>query len=470
MPAPPTIHRHPGRIALLAVLLALAGALAAPAAPTAAATGAAAPGRPAAVTGPVPAVRSAVNPVIFVHGQHGSAQQWESQAKRFSSNGYRDDQLYVHEWDTSAATDDHAVESLEHLVDSVRARTGADRVDLLAHSRGTRVAHAYLADPARAAEVAGYVNLDGRSADAPPGGVPTLAIWSSLQPEGSIGGAVNVYEPDAAHTQSATSAESFAHVYAFLRGRPPLTTRVLPEPPDRVRISGRVAHFPQNTGLAGRLELWRLDPATGARRGLLPLRVVRTGADGAFGPLGVDGRGHYELAFVRPGERTNHFYTEPFERSDHFVRLLVSPPGGVADRIDACPGRTALTVVRAKEWWSGTADDDRLSIGGTDVLNPAVSPRLRQILGLFAFDKDCDGQSHLDAALPPFDRVPFLTATDLSLPATAQADGSVAVTQTPRGADGVRETLTVRNWSADRHTVSVQFKDYVDIPSALTGG
>ncbi|HWU06532.1 MAG TPA: hypothetical protein VN520_09145 [Streptomyces sp.] len=438
-----------GRTTLLAVFLALVGTLTALTAPA------------QAVTAP----RTTVNPVIFVHGQEGSAQQWQSQAKRFSSNGYRDDLLYVHEYDTSVATDDHAVAGLEELVDSVRARTGAQKVDVLAHSRGTRVLHTYLSVPERAAEVAKYVNLDGRTAAAQPGGVPTLAIWSSLQPNGSIGGAVNVHEPQAGHTQSATSAESFAHIYAFLRGRPPLTTRVLPEAPASVEIAGRAVHFPQNTGLAGRLEVWRLDPATGARAGLLPQHVLRTGANGAFGPLEVGGRGHYELAFVRSGERTNHFYFEPFERSDRFVRLLVSPPGGVADSVDACTGHTALTIVRAREWRSGTADDDRLRIAGTDVLDPAVSPQLRQILGLFVFDKGCDGVSHLDAALPPFDRIPFLTATDLSLPADPQARGAIPVTQTMRGAGGVSETVAVANWPSDRHTVSLLFKDYVDIPS-----
>ncbi|MFJ3703274.1 MULTISPECIES: hypothetical protein [Streptomyces] len=438
-----------GRTTLLAVFLALVGTFTVLTAPTRAAA----------------APRATVNPVIFVHGQEGSAQQWQSQAKRFSGNGYRDDLLYVHEYDTSVATDDHAIAGLEELVDAVLARTGARQVDLLAHSRGTRVAQAYLSAPERAAEVAKYVNLDGRTAASPPGGVPTLAIWSSLQPNGSIGGALNVHEPQAGHTESATSAESFAHVYTFLRGRPPLTTRVLPEAAASVEIAGRAVHFPQNKGLAGRLEVWRLDPATGARAGLLPERVVRTGEDGAFGPLGVGRRGHYELAFVRPGERTGHFYFEPFERGDRFVRLLVSPPGGVADSIDVCPGQTALTVVRAREWRAGTADDDRLRIAGADVLNPAVSPQLRQILGLFAFDKGCDGVSHLDAALPPFDRVPFLTATDLSLPADERARGTIPVTQTMRGAGRVDETLAVPNWPSDRHTVSLLFKDYVDIPS-----
>lgn len=411
------------------------------------------------------APRATVNPVIFVHGQEGSAQQWQSQAKRFSGNGYRDDLLYVHEYDTSVATDDHAIAGLEELVDAVLARTGARQVDLLAHSRGTRVAQAYLSAPERAAEVAKYVNLDGRTAASPPGGVPTLAIWSSLQPNGSIGGALNVHEPQAGHTESATSAESFAHVYTFLRGRPPLTTRVLPEAAASVEIMRPCRALPAEQGarrtpggVAARPRHRRpRRAAPGARRpdrrgrGLRPARsrptrTLRTG--------------------VRPARRAHRPLLLRTVRARRPLRTSARlAPGGVADSIDVCPGQTALTVVRAREWRAGTADDDRLRIAGADVLNPAVSPQLRQILGLFAFDKGCDGVSHLDAALPPFDRVPFLTATDLSLPADERARGTIPVTQTMRGAGRVDETLAVPNWPSDRHTVSLLFKDYVDIPS-----
>ncbi|MZE80457.1 hypothetical protein [Streptomyces xinghaiensis] len=410
--------------------------------------------------------------MVFVHGHEGSAQQWQSQAKRFSSNGYPDRLLHAFEYNTRVPTDDHAIAELEEFVDGVRSRTGAPRIDVIAHSRGTRVLHRYLSVPERAAEVRKYVNLDGASSAEQPGGVPTLAIWGSAQPNGSIGGAVNVHTTDQGHTETATSARSFAHIHAFLRGRAPATEKVLPEPPGRVEIAGRAVHFPLNSGLAGRLEVWRLDPATGARADRRPRHVVRTGTDGAFGPLDVNGRHTYELVLVRPGERVNHFYPEPFERSDRFVRLLVSAPGGVADRADACPGHTSVTVVRNREWWADTAapDADRLELNGVQVLNPAVSPAFRQILAVFAFDRDCDGASHTEAPLPPFDRIPFLTATDLHLPASPAADGTITVTQTMRGTGGETRTLAVRNWPSDSDTVSVLFKDYADTAFGRTHG
>jgi hypothetical protein len=439
--------RAPGRsLPAALVLLLLAGALAVLSTP-APAHGGPAPERP--------------HPVIFVHGQQGSAQQWQSQAKRFSSNGYRDSLLYAYEYDSSIPTNTHALDGLETFIDEVRRATGSSQVDVVAHSRGTRVLHEYLAVPERAAEVRRYVNADGQSAAAQPGGVPTLALWGSLQPNGSIGGAVNVHLTHLGHTETTVAAESFAHIHRFLRGTEPVTTDVVPEPPGRVRIEGRVQFFPQNTGLAGRLEVWRVDPATGARQGKRPRHRVEVGPDGSFGPLAVHGRHHYELAFVREGERVSHFYTEPFERDDRFVRLLVSPAGGVADLVDACPGHTALTISRQREWWSGTGTDDSLRINGREVLSPVIAPQARQVIAVFAFDKGCDGQSSPDTVVPPFHLLPFLTAVDLHLPATEEAGGTHTVSQAMRGT-GTDRTLAVRDWPSDRHTVSVLFKDYAD--------
>lgn len=398
-------------------------------------------------------------PVIFVHGQQGSAHQWQSTAKRLSANGYADDLLYAYEYDTTVATNDRAVAGLDTFVADVRARTGASTVDIVAHSRGTTVMHAYLATPARAALVRRYVNVDGRSSATLPGGVPTLALWGSLQPGGSIGGATNVRLPHLGHTETATSAESFTHLHRFLRGLPPVTTEVTPEPPGRVGIAGRAVSFPQNSGVVGRLQVWELDARTGVRRGR-PAHDVRTGQDGAFGPLKVNGRKHYELVLLREGEQTYHYYFEPFERSDRFLRLQVSGPGGIADHVDKCPTHTAVTVLRGREWWSDQADNDRLEFDGVNVLDPAVAPRARQVLAAFAFDDGCDRTSALGAALPPFNVLPFLTAVDAYLP--TRPASSIQVTETVRGADGRSRTIAVPNWPSDGHSVTVQFKDYLD--------
>ena len=78
-------------------------------------------------------------PLIFVHGTSGSAQQFETNAMRFVSNGFPQNRIFTLEYSTSLPTNDHAIVALDDLVDRVLARTGASKVNLLGHSRGTLV-------------------------------------------------------------------------------------------------------------------------------------------------------------------------------------------------------------------------------------------------------------------------------------------------------------------------------------------
>ena len=47
------------------------------------------------------------------------------------------------------------------------------------------------------------------------------------------------------------------------------------------------------------------------------------------------------------------------------------------------------------------------------------------------------------------------------MPASPDASGTIAVTETVRGSGGHTETINVPNWPSDQHTVSVYFKDYI---------
>ena len=60
---------------------------------------------------------------MFVHGQFGSAQQFESQAMRFTSNGFPQDLLYAFEYDTSKT--DNPLADLDSFIDEVRRETGS---------------------------------------------------------------------------------------------------------------------------------------------------------------------------------------------------------------------------------------------------------------------------------------------------------------------------------------------------------
>jgi pimeloyl-ACP methyl ester carboxylesterase len=421
-------------------------------------------------------------PIVFVHGNSGSAQQFETQFQRFASNGYPDHLLFAYEYDTSVPDNTAAVAGLEPFVDDVLARTGARQVLLAAHSRGTAVSHAYLADPAHAAEVAKYVNLDGRSAAAPPGGVPTLAEWGEWQspPDpvrgvvGAIGGATNVYNRRLAHTETASSAKVFADVFRFWFGRAPRTTAVVPE--HRIHVSGRVVLFPANVGYAGaRLDVWELD-ATGHRRHHLAGRTVD--ATGDFGPLRVRGHRAHEFAVTREDGSVHHFYQRPFVRDDHFLRLNTGRPGqGLEAYTKHDPRHVNLTVVRSREMWGDQPDSDVLTVGGRNVLTPAVAPRSSpggpngntgEVNALFLTDvgartatgyADPDQRTDLGKGqLFPFDNLTFLAAADVFVPADPRGRGTVVLALHPRGG-GRPDVVAVPAWPSSGHRITVSFPD-----------
>jgi hypothetical protein len=246
-------------------------------------------------------------PAIFVHGQSGSAQQFETNAMRLTSNGFPQNRIFAYEYNTSITTNDAAIADLDGFIADVKQRTGSDQVDVLAHSRGTTVMHSYLSTPERAASVRSYVNFDGRTSDTPPGGVRTLAVWGEGDQTRTIGGAENVYFPSKSHTEVTTSAEAFADVYEFLNDEPAETTNVVPEKPNKVTVKGRALVFPDNTGIdGGTLRVFELDDKTGQRARSKPVYQQAIDAGGNFGPIKVDGRRHYEFELSRAGESTIH--------------------------------------------------------------------------------------------------------------------------------------------------------------------
>jgi pimeloyl-ACP methyl ester carboxylesterase len=401
-------------------------------------------------------------PVIFVHGNSGSAQQFETNAMRLTSNGFPQRRIFAYEYNSLLPSNDLAVANLDGFIASVKRRTGADRVDVLAHSRGTTVMHTYLATPERAASVRRYVNFDGRTSEALPGGVRTLAVWGEGDQTRAIVGARNVYFPGKAHTEVTTSAEAFGEVFEFLRGRQPKTRAVVPERPSEVTVRGRALDFPSNVGIdAGTLRVYVLDGRTGQRARNRPVYRKELDASGRFGPIEVNGRRRYEFAVSQPGATTIHNYPEPFERDDLLYRVLSAPL--LNPFIERSPDHVSLTVTRMREFWGDQASpnaNDRLRINGVNVINAAIAPRVRRVLAVFNFDRNSDGVSDTSAPLAPFNSIGFLTGVDLFIPASPDAGGTIPVRETMRRPHAQTQTTRVPDWPSDRHSVSVYFKDY----------
>ena len=297
---------------------------------------------------------------------------------RLTSNGFPQRFINVLEYDTFTSLDetiDEVHASLDALIERVKAQTGKSRVDVLGHSRGTTVMHEYLASPERAASVRRYVNIDGRTSDSPPGGVKTLAIWAGVrsldpgeEPTREIGGAQNVTIPNQTHVQVATSEESFTPMFRFLVGEKPETDEIK-KGKREVKIAGRAVIFPQNTGVpAGtQLEVWRLKPATGERKGNQPVEAPDLAADGSWGPLKLLRDKRYEFALTRLDGVVHHVYPEPFRRNDRLVRLLSSVPGeGIELLLEPNDANSGMVITRYKEFWGdhGGGRNDVLTVEG----------------------------------------------------------------------------------------------------------
>lgn len=419
----------------------------------------------------VPKADYSLRPMIFVHGFAGSGNQFESQAMRFTSNFYPHEYICVYEYDTSFTinTMEDVFDGIDALIADIQTKTGFEKVDVLGHSLGTTIMHGYLANPTRAANVAHYVNIDGRTADSPPGGVPTLAIWAGTgTPDREIVGAINVTVPNQTHVQVATSKESFVEMYQFFTGGEPLTDFIIPDPPGEVRLAGRVLYFPLNIGLPNTtLEIWKIDAATGARTKKKPMTTINLGSDGSFGPIKAIGGESYEFTAIQEGIQgtlTHHFYFEPFIRSDYLIRLLSSPRGtGISAYLDTGDNHTNLIIQRNKEFWGDQgAEDDAILINGVNILNPDTCPFSKRVIAMFLFDRSADGISHL-LWMDPFFTFPgtaFMSGVDLYIPAAMPPDDSIQVMVIPRGDISNPQIINIPNWASSDHTVSTPFNDY----------
>ncbi|MDH4366978.1 MAG: carboxylesterase family protein, partial [Dehalococcoidia bacterium] len=446
------------KIGILCAALVLALALAVPSAAYGADGGPFTPGPP-----------PNVKPIVFVHGGAGSAQQFESQSMRFASNGWPVDMLFAFEYDSTFVTQNFTtvVGRLYLFIQSVLAQTGADKVYLMGHSLGTFVSQTYLSVPPYAAKVAKYVNIDGGTAAALPGGVPTLAIWAELRGSGEVNpprtivGATNVLLAGQFHVQSATSPESFAAMFEFFTCEPPATTDIIPQPPGEVELAGRAVFFPANMGVGdASVEIWEVDAATGARKYEEPeatYTVSGTGYyDGTWGPFEANGMKHYEMVLIREGFRAHHFYFEPFMRSDYFVRLQTSPPGGIGEHMDRSDYHSNIVVTRQCDW----RDEDVLEINDVSML-PAIGGIAKNLIGLFIYDEHSDQVSNLTQPIPYYHAITFMSGIDFYMPAAEPPDGTISLVVTPRFGGGKTQVINVPNWASSQDAMSVIVNDYV---------
>lgn len=392
-------------------------------------------------------------PIVFVHGFAGSAQQFESQAMRFVANGYSQERIVAYDHDGAGLDFDAYAAGVEAVVEQTLDDFGVDEVYLVGHSRGTVVSSTYLTELGGAEQVARYVAIDGAPC---PDVVPCIEVTQE-----SI--------PGQAHVEVATSKESFAAQFEFLVGEAPEVVDIVPQD-GSVTISGRAVNFPSNTGREGAtLDIWRVDAATGARTEAEPHATFELGADGDFGPVGLEVGAHYEYVLSTPDSpNQHHLYLQPYLRDSHLVRLLSSPPDGPT-RVNTNTGddHASLVVMRMREWFADGDHRDVLTIatehaggseGPVDVMD--VDFVGNGAIGLHLHDGEAaPGTSTLEP-LPYFADQPFQSGIDVFMPASESGDGLITVTNLPRGDADSPQVLNVPNWPSSLHAISVVFSDF----------
>jgi pimeloyl-ACP methyl ester carboxylesterase len=323
-------------------------------------------------------------PIIFVHGDSDLAATWETVIWRFESNGYPRDRLFAISFtDPQARGDDNVAQAnrsstqdelreLTAFIDKVRDETGAEKVALVALSRGGNSVRNYIANGG-AAHVASAVlggtpnhgvwavgdsqseyngrgafltKLNGGSTETTEG-VRFLTLRSDgydlyAQPDGayighagmatnvaadgpSLKGATNLVLDRVDHRETALGPRAFAEIYTFIVGRPPSRIAIVPEAEVTLNgaVTGIVDGTPTNRPVEGaKVEVFAVDAETGERKG--PALISKTtGADGIWGPLETDSSTPLEFVIAAPGAPTTHIYRSPFPRS--FAKIDLRP-------------------------------------------------------------------------------------------------------------------------------------------------
>lgn len=101
------------------------------------------------------------DPVVFVHGANADPAVWGEMRADFVRAGYPEDRLAAWSYDTRQSTNEVLSGRLASYVDAVLARTGASRVDIVAHSLGSLPSRWYVKFGGGADKVGHWASLAG---------------------------------------------------------------------------------------------------------------------------------------------------------------------------------------------------------------------------------------------------------------------------------------------------------------------
>jgi triacylglycerol lipase len=102
-----------------------------------------------------------LNPILFVHGWSRTASDWSTMIKRFENGGWPSSYLSAYTYDTSQSNKEDAEKQVKPHVEELLAATGAEKVDIVAHSMGSLNTRWYIKELGGSAKVDDWVSLGG---------------------------------------------------------------------------------------------------------------------------------------------------------------------------------------------------------------------------------------------------------------------------------------------------------------------
>ncbi|HEY7068617.1 MAG TPA: alpha/beta fold hydrolase [Acidimicrobiales bacterium] len=104
--------------------------------------------------------QTARDPILFVHGYSGNAGNWSTMISRFQAAGYSSNQLMAITYN-SASSNTTIANQVRTAANTLRSRTGAAKIDIVAHSMGSLSTRYYLKNLGGSSVVDDWVSLGG---------------------------------------------------------------------------------------------------------------------------------------------------------------------------------------------------------------------------------------------------------------------------------------------------------------------
>ena len=393
-----------------------------------------------------------VTPIVMVHGYLGSGDSYEWMAKRFTSNGFPQEKIFVFDWNTFS-NDARNIQPLVKFIKTVLKETGAKQVNLIGHSMGGGLSYNYCKDPENAKNILNLAMVApflSERETVPSPLVTTLNIWTKTDYVvfdcDSIDGAINLELDDIDHNEIIACPATFTAIYKLFTGNLPATTNIIEE--DNPIIENFV-------GKGTKVDVYEINSGNGFRISETPNFSFVADENGRWGPMNAKKGTYYEfnISSNKPGDRSFHFYREPFLVSDKLVYLRSFPPSssllnGALSSVPANDEQAVSVFFSAsKAVWTGR---DVLNVNETELSTAQFCAPELNSLAFFLYDANRNMQTDL-TSIPLFEVLLSLKGVDFFFP-TVQPRQSVRF-------DFNGRILNTPNWPSKEDGISVAVFD-----------